>query len=135
MTRSVQLLALWLAALWLPLTLHCQWAGMQTCCVDQACCEGQACGDDHSCCGETSGCHSVVCKLIENGNYFLKKAPLMVPVASADGCAALEPIAQRHSLPPVATLSPATGAPPGWHRVWQFVFRAAASPRAPAAVC
>jgi len=134
-TRSVQLLALWLAALWLPMSMHCQVAGLMACCGDQACCEGQACGNGHSCCGESSDCHSGVCKNIDHRNYLLKKTTPMVPVASSAWCAALEPNTWRHLLPPLATLTPSTGAPPGWHRVWQFVHRAAAAPRAPAAFC
>jgi hypothetical protein len=125
-----RLLALVLAALWLPLTMHCQWADctnsheMLCCDVGHSGCSG---------CGGCGDCHSDVCKIIETGKYFLKKANLSVPPASFVACGSLEPQACLRLPPPVVSLTEATGAPPGWNRAWQFVFRAASTPRAPAA--
>jgi hypothetical protein len=124
-----RLLALWLAAIWLPLTMHCQLAGWQSCGGLSICCE------DHCGCSGGDACHSDACKIIESGNYFPKKALLAVPVASFAWIESLEPMACRCVSMPMTMLTEATGAPPGWTRVWQFVFRAAPAPRAPSAVC
>ena len=140
-TPCVRVLALWLAVLWLPMTMHCQLAGMRICCAVGSCCEDDACAGepdachDVACCGNPSNHHSGTCKIVESGNYFLKKATLALP-AAASVAATVGPAvpALRRGLPPVATLTEATGAPPGWGRVWQFVFRAAVAPRAPSAV-
>jgi len=135
------LLALWLAALWLPMTMHCQLAGLKLCCTFGACCEEGACDEDQAICnnpccgGGATDCLSGVCKLVETGNYFLKRLPLAVPLASADWMDVPELLDWRRMLPSVAVLSEATGAPPGWNRVWQFACRAALAPRAPSAVC
>ena len=140
MTLSVRLLALWLAALWLPMTMHCQLASVRLCCSLGACCEVGACGKDQTacndpfCCGETPDCPGV-CKIVEDGNYFPKQSWVTVPVAAGELIAPPFALDRQLPLPPVATLSEATGAPPGWIRVWQFVFRAAVAPRAPSAVC
>lgn len=141
LTRSARLLALWLAVCWLPLTMHCQLASLRSCCDDSACCEGQACGTNPGCCqgrascGGASECHSGVCKIVESGNYFFETASKATPMACW-GCGdSPAPMACRRLLPPVVNLTEATGAPPGWSRVWHFVFRAAPAPRAPSAVC
>jgi hypothetical protein len=123
------LLALWLAAIWLPLTMHCQLAGWQSCGGLSICCE------DHCGCSGGDACHSDACKIIESGNYFLKKVLLSAPAVSFAWIGMLEPMVCRRTPTPVATLNAATGAPPGWGRVWQFVHRAARAPRAPAALC
>ena len=92
------------------------------------CCEG-VCG-----CSDDGDCHSDACKIIESGNYFLKKSLVWVPAASSVGTRSLEPVDCRCLWTPVAILSAATGAPPGWNRIWQFVYRAAPAPRAPTAL-
>jgi hypothetical protein len=128
-TLAARLLALWLAAIWLPLTMHCQLAGFQNRGESSICCE------DHCGCSGGGDCHSDACKIIESGNYFLKKVLLAVPGAPFFWIESLEPMACRRLVMPLAILTEATGAPPGWPRVWQFVFRAAPAPRAPSAVC
>lgn len=122
------MLALWLAALWLPLTLHCPLAGLICSGESAGCCE-QHCGCSHS-----GDCHSDVCKIIESGNYIPNKATLPMAPAFWIGIESLAPMDGRHPLPLLTTLTQATGAPPGWTRVWQFVFRAALAPRAPSAL-
>ena len=136
----MRLLALWLAAFWLPMTMHCQLASLRLCCVAGSCCETGACGGEPgachnpACCGESPASHSGACKIVEGGNYFLKRALLVMPVATVERLDAPAPPDDWHRLPPVLTLSANTGAPPGWDRIWQFVCRAAAAPRAPSAL-
>ncbi|MEI7909151.1 MAG: hypothetical protein WCK77_05905 [Verrucomicrobiota bacterium] len=141
MTLSLRLFALWLAALWLPLTMHCQLAGLKICCTVGTCCEVQPCAEneakcnDPACCGVAPDSHSAVCNIVETGNYFSNMAPQSVPAASSAVIAAPVLHAARRDLSLVATaVTEATGAPPGWSRVWQFVLRAAPAPRAPSAV-
>lgn len=141
-TPLARLLALGLAVFWLPLTMHCQLAGLKICCAVGSCCEEGSCSEDRSgckdssCCGDAPDCHSGVCKIVESGNYFLKKTATAVPVASYGLLVVSAPEACRGLMPPpVVTLSESTGAPPGWNRIWQFVFRAAQVPRAPSAEC
>jgi hypothetical protein len=109
--------------------MHCQLAGFKSCS------EMSICSENHCGCSGSGECPSDACKIIESGNYFLKKILLSAPTVSFAWIGTIEPMVGRRSLAPVATLNAATGAPPGWDRVWQFVFRAAAAPRAPSAVC
>jgi hypothetical protein len=132
-TPVARLLALWLAALWLPLTMHCQLASLKSCDEGISCCGAVLDCDDTACCGEGCACQPGVCKIIESGNYFLQKSPLQV---SFDAIESPGLSACRRVLPPLAIiLNEATGAPPGFCRIWQFVLRAAPAPRAPSAVC
>jgi len=118
-----------LAAIWLPLTMHCQLAGLKRCneaagvCGNHCGCNG---GDDHQ---------SDVCTIIETGKYLWDKTTLAIPAAAFEGLALLEAMDGRCLLTPAGSINEATGAPPGWGRVWQFVWRAAHAPRAPSAVC
>jgi len=125
----VRLLALVLAAIWLPLTMHCQLAGLQRCNESSDIC-GLSCGcssgDDHQ---------SEVCTIIETGKYLWEKIMLAVPAASFEGIASLDAMDGRCLSALVGSLTESTGAPPGWGRIWQFVRRAAPAPRAPSAVC
>jgi len=123
------LLALGLAALWLPLTMHCQLASLDGCDAAALCCE------NHCGCSGSGDCQSAVCTVIETGNYVVKRDLLCAPAASCEALTGWEPVACRRLLTPAIILNEATGAPPGWQRVWQFVFRAAPAPRAPSAVC
>lgn len=132
MHRVVRVMALWLAAFWLPLTMHCQLTGSLaggTHCDEVAgCCQGP--GD----CRE-GPCHLSICKTIETGKLRLNELSVSVPAASLIWTDRHGAVALRRLGPLEATLSEATGAPPGLDRIWQFVFRAAASPRAPSARC
>jgi hypothetical protein len=128
-TPVVRILALWLAALWLPLTMHCQLASLDDCHEAAAGCT------NHCGCSDGGDCQSEVCKAIETGNYPVNKDLLLVPTASCESLGWLEPVAGQRLLTVAATPGESTGAPPGWGRIWQFVFRAALAPRAPAALC
>lgn len=129
MTPVVRLMALWLAVCWLPLTIHCQLASLPGCDEMSFCCE------NHCGCSGSDDCQSAVCKVIETGNFVVKRDVLSAPAASCVPLDGWQPVAVRRQVLPAAILSEATGAPPGWHRVWQFVFRAAPAPRAPSAAC
>ena len=137
----MRLLALWLAAFWLPLTMHCQLMSLKICCAAGTCCEESLCGEgagdcsERCACHEAPGCHSDGCKIVESGNYFLKNSSPVVPVASADAATTADLPGDDGRLPEALVLTESTGAPPGWSRVWQFVCRAALAPRAPSAVC
>lgn len=128
MTRVIPLLALWLAALWLPLTMHCQLAALDDCDASSTACQ-------HHCGCSTGDCQSDVCHSIEAGNYVVARDLLNVPAPSSEPIGCLEPLAHIRRLTAVATLNESTGAPPGWNRIWQFAFRAAPAPRAPSAGC
>ena len=127
-TSLARLLALCLAVFWLPLTMHCQLARLTDDCGATARCQ-HVCGDNT---GGGDDCHCDACKTVESGNYFLKKSILPVPSAPANATPSVATVADRCLMAPVPILTAATGAPPGWNRVWQFACRAAPAPRAPA---
>jgi hypothetical protein len=124
-----RLLALWLAAFWLPLTMHCELAELKGCCDATVCCA------DDSCCSDAHHCCADLCKIIEKGNYRTNEAPVLVPMASMDWIDLLESIDFRSYPDPAVALNEATGAPPGLSRGWHLVFRTAPAPRAPSAFC
>jgi hypothetical protein len=131
----MRVLALWLAAFWLPLTLHCELAGIFGGCAMETCCEDHSGFDNHSCCGEDGQCGTIVCKVLKTGNFRLDDATISIPAAVAD-CPAFQDFHELQSGPaPVELLDETTGAPPDRLRTWQFVFRAAPAPRAPSARC
>ena len=127
-TCVARLLALWLAALWLPLTMHCQLVSLMNCGEGDTCSKVGAMGQAHYCNGEACHHESDTCNIIESGNYFLNKPASQ---AASDSTGSLVHVDSRSLLPPVAILNATTGAPPGWNRIWQFVFRAAPAARAP----
>ncbi|MEI8037230.1 MAG: hypothetical protein WCJ14_02465 [Verrucomicrobiota bacterium] len=128
MRPVVQLLALWLAALWLPLTMHCQLAALHGCDEASLCCQ------NHGGCSGGDDCQSDVCNSIETGNCVVNRDLLTAPAPSCEPIGWSEPVTRPRGLTSPPTLSETTGAPPGWNRVWQFAFRAAPAPRAPSAV-
>lgn len=134
-TFAARVLALWLAAFWLPLTMHCELAELRFCCDLSICCEdGARCGE-HSCCGDTTDGHPAICKILKTENYRPSVAPVSAPAAAVDWIESHQSMACRKLPAPMVILNEATGAPPGSLRVWQFVFRAAPAPRAPSALC
>ena len=130
MTPVARLLALWLAAFWLPLTMHCQWVGRIKCDKTSICCQDQS-----GCGGGAEHCHLGICKTIEAGKFRLDNDSVQVPVGSLARIVPFGVAEFRQLLILDRSLSEATGAPPGLHRRWQFVFRAALAPRAPSAAC
>jgi hypothetical protein len=112
--------------------MHCQLASLMVCGEGDHCGEVESMGQAHYCNGEACHHESDSCKIIESGNYFLKKSS---PQRSSDPVDSLARVDGWRLLPPVAILNETTGAPPGWIRVWQFVLRAAPAARAPTRVC
>jgi len=106
--------------------MHCQLARLAGDCGVTACCENVS-----GCNGGGDDCHCDVCKTVESGNYFLKKTILSVPSAQENATSSVATVPDRRLIAPTLILTAATGAPPGWNRVWQFACRAAPAPRAP----
>lgn len=124
-----RLLALGLVAFWLPISLHCQLASLETC--D----EGASCLAHHCGCSGAGKCQSGVCKIIESGNYHVKRVSLLVSAVFPVWITEAVPANFSRLLTSVIVLGESTGAPPGWNCGWQFLFRAASAPRAPSVVC
>lgn len=122
-------MALLLAAVWLPLTMHCHLARLEICGGLSNCCE------DHSCSDGGCDCASDICKVIEAGLYSSERRPLMLPVAAIEFLDPASPVDFRSLPPPLPAIPAATSAPPGCSNAWQFVFRAALAPRAPSVDC
>ncbi len=115
-----------LLALWLPATLHCAIGSSDpfdsavTCCTDG---RTTAAGEGH--------CTVDNCSMLESDLARLAGDDLVVPAPVAFPC-----LFYRIEIPPetiiVPTVSPKrTPCPPELARTWQFVARAALSPRAP----
>lgn len=127
MQRLLTIVALFMAALWLPATQHC---GLEAAGVLPSHCEQSEGSDD--CAGEDS-CAQDGCKLLESGNYSGSVSAVKVvgpslvtcfcliclnsiPAAPDDGPKILVPLCER-------TLD--------WVPTWQFEHRAALPPGAP----
>ena len=126
---TLRIMALLLAALWLPQTMHCQLAHMGFTSERSSCC------DDHCCSNGDCDCQSAVCKSIEAGHFDLTKSTVAVPVEVYGWVRTSETADLRPCLKPEPGMPEATGAPPGLPGIWQFVFRAAPAPRAPSLAC
>ena len=124
--RFRQLACLLLVALWIPATAHCDFEAIG---LDEI----FHCATDHH--APTSDAQpSDTCEVVESG--WIKRAPseidLTVPAAVCVCliCACTSaPVSLRDVAPPALTEH--TAAPPELGRTWQFVSRAALSPRAP----
>jgi hypothetical protein len=122
MIRFRTLLALCLAALWLPATQHCD--------LEAAGVLAESCaGEDGAGCDETA---ADSCKTIEGSAYqasvaVIKVAPRLLAVAeSLPHLALLVPLADVEKARP-----PRPRRPEDWIPVWQFERRAAALAHAP----
>jgi hypothetical protein len=119
MARLSQFLALFLLALWLPATQHCALEAAEV--LTDSCTAPCANGTDN-------------CGTIEDGAYkpsttvMTAPAPALVADVSHLGQALVLPAAA--SAPAFLAGAPASRAP-DWVLTWQFVRRAAPSPRAP----
>jgi hypothetical protein len=121
--------ALALAALWVPVSVHCQLEqvpGLEflSCCPH----EDAAPNQDDDCAGDA-------CSVIESGLYKLEEQQASLP-APDFGDLEFASSSFDHALTPVeASCVPARGtAPPEYCRVWQFTSRTALPPRAPSFV-
>ncbi len=131
MRRFRTFVALFLAALWLPATQHCdlEAAGMLSVHCDQPAGMQGTCADDH-CAGDG-------CDVVESGGYKVssKTTKVSPPTLAVFACLfSLTPL----SRPTESSTGLSAGADPGrpleWVPTWQFVQRAALSPRAPSSI-
>lgn len=130
------LVALVLAALWLPVTLHCAIEAVVE--VDGARCLG-ACHDssttvEHD--GHRDSSHAAGhdgCEIVESGRYKAGFTLLKVAPPLATLCACLLCVHAPETEPEtVAVVSAALERPRDWVPGWHFVRRAAPASRAPA---
>ena len=135
MLRVVRFMALWLAAFWLPITMHCELASLVGNSSKSCSCQVKSACNDPACRCTAHRHGTEECKIIEGGNYRLDDTQDPMPMASLDWIGSFESVAFLSLLAPVGDVSETTAAPPGLQRTWQFVFRAALSPRAPSALC
>jgi hypothetical protein len=120
--RTMQCLAVLLAAVWLPATAHCTLERAGVIEVDECCATPTG--------GEPTGTHSceMACTNLESTNYKLPRiqqpipapAVLFLPVADLEAPSPPQPA-------PIALID----SPPEPSVPWQFVSRAALPPRAP----
>ncbi|MBL9188411.1 MAG: hypothetical protein JNK23_13075 [Opitutaceae bacterium] len=122
MRRLLPVLGVILAAMWLPATEHCVWEAAGV--LAEACPDG--------CVMDSTGKDG--CDTVENGAYKPVGDTLKTPAPSLFVCACclcLHQIrldaAREHVAPPDALFE----RPLDWVPTWQFVQRAALSPRAP----
>jgi hypothetical protein len=124
------MIALLLATIWLPATLHCglEAAGMLE--HADACCH-----DEHAASKEPAHCGADNCGVVESGDYQPAHSLLKIsaPVAVLDFSSLVEVLSpvviEPEIVAPIEAESPLE-----IRRTWQFVARAAPSPRAPSFV-
>ena len=122
--RFVTLIALLLTVVWLPAAQHCELEALGWLSEAEA---------DESCCTPTAGCEQDACDLVENGGY---QPSLHTVKVGAPALFALPGWVTAAVVSPALTLDQAGGQDHGdertdWVPAWQFVRRAAPSPRAP----
>lgn len=116
------LVALCLAVLWLPVSVHCA--------VDAS---GILDRPADSCCNKEHDCSESPCSLVPQGEYNpFTPAAKAAPPTQLDWISLVCP--RDLMLPPRETIAPVDGSerPPDWIVAWHFVRRAAGIPRAPA---
>ncbi|MDO8544824.1 MAG: hypothetical protein Q7S40_30640 [Opitutaceae bacterium] len=120
--------AVFMVAFWLLATQHC---GLEA--------AGVWHGDEHvaTCCATASGCVNDGCSVVEGGNYNPAVNPLKVSAPDLLSCICLfcassVPVDALDDAGWIATVF--LERPPDWVPTWQFVQRAALSPRAPSLV-
>ena len=115
-----------LALLWLPLSSHCTWEHLPG--LEWFSCHSEAETASH----QDDDCQSDGCAGVESGSYKIEEQPASIPAQLLVLCIAS---ALATDVTPLSTDSPAQiFPPPELSRIWQFAFRAAASPRAPSFV-
>jgi len=125
-------LALLLALLWLPITVHCQLESISGCEL-LSCSRDDAAGQGPA--HQQDDCATDGCAAVESGDY---RQPETADLAAeswlaAAGYGCLCPRGSDLSAAPCLALLYDSG-PPELARVWQFKCRAARSPRAPTAI-
>lgn len=125
------LVAFVLAVLWLPATLHCDLDAIQLFAAHVDSCCSTAC-DAHPAAADDAPCTTGSCAVVEEGAYrpchdnLGVAAPELIVVANLAEIWTALAVEQRAEL----VVRPAES-PPAHGRPWQFVRRAAQSPRAP----
>ena len=124
-SRRLKVIALFLAAFWLPATVHCQLEslglGALFACADQS---GQAAHED------SAGCTDNGCQTVESGQIALAKSNLNLSLLPACACVPSFQYLVRPAPAPEISARGQEGTLP-LQRTWQFVRRAALPARAP----
>jgi hypothetical protein len=126
-----KLFAVVVMAVWLFATQHC---GLEA--------AGLLAGHDESaegssCCSTSGGCENDGCATVEDGAYRPDQSALVIsaPVLSVDAFLVLGDISPPRQLQAELALTrDAFERPHDWVTTWQFVQRAALSPRAPSVI-
>jgi hypothetical protein len=126
--RLLQIFAVVLAFVWVPITSHCAWENMPGLeffkCADDA--KQEAPSPSHD--SQKDDCADDACSTLENGGYKVAETETAVPVPS------LTVLLLQLSLweiVPSEQPSPVTASPPEIPVSWTFLFRTALPPRAP----
>lgn len=127
MFRLTKLSALFLVALWLPATLHCQLEGLG---LDALfACAGQPVDTAHTANGD---CADDGCQTLEEGQFALSKSkidPAILPVLACVCVACFQHLALPAPAPEIFAVRQDETLP--LQRTWQFARRAALPARAP----
>ena len=127
MPRFYRLFALCMALLWVPATAHCRIEALG---IDFVSC-ADACHDQAPDAPHNDGCGVVESGLYKTGSHLVKVAPSLTTLCACFiALPVLEPDAK--SGPGIATAQ--SERPRDWVPTWQFIQRAALSPRAPSLV-
>jgi hypothetical protein len=119
-----------LVALWLPTTQHCMLAAADLLALEAVHAENAKC-----CAEPDQGCTAAMCTLLESGSYKPGITSVTAPIPSFTACACLlclhaeELLIEADAVADTARVS--FDRPPDCSPTWQFVQRAALSPRAP----
>ena len=116
--RARILVALTLAALWLPVTMHCALEGLPG--LEFLIC----CDHEDAAPHQDDDCEADACAVIESGFYKLQDNDILVVALS-------EVYVFDGALEPSCAVVTASRPPPDLTVGWQFCFRAAPLPRAP----
>lgn len=128
--RVRPLIALLLLALWLPVTQHCGLEAAGVLGSEAECHISGDCEADHA----KAPCDADNCQSVEDGAYKPSFSPRLVTGPSVLACLCCLRVISPETIV-VPLVSPArTNPPPELTPSWQFIARAAPSPRAPTAV-
>jgi hypothetical protein len=122
-------LAVCVTALWLLATQHC---GLEAAGFFSAHDE-----ESSECCVGSGGCENDGCATVEEGAYRPDSSSLAISAPSHSGCLAVtiwHLAAPPRELPADMALRHGSERPLDWVATWQFVQRAARSPRAPSSL-
>ena len=119
---------LFLLALWLPATMHCTLETLPEFSFLQWCCGGDATqAPDRDCTQDT-------CTALESGFYMIEDNPAIAFDLGVELTLPLGEWLVESALAPTGLYDATYLSPPGLPRPWQFLCRAASSPRAPSLI-